>query len=149
MIKNKKNVTRKGKNKNINQLKSIKTKNNLNFEKSTIIPNNPETLKTTKTFFETKKKMNRKIAIYNSISSGQQIKLKNSPVMMRKNRNKQNLKENKTICNKIITSNNIFCTRESDSLSKEKEKEKKFKKYNSNFNKRNISKIKNMFKKIS
>ena len=143
MIKNKKNVTRKGKNKNINQLKSIKTKSKVNLEKITIISNNPEiiTLKTTKTFFETKKKMNRKIAI----SSRQQIKLKNSPVMMRKNKNKQNLKENKTICNKIITSNNIFCTRESDSLSKEKEK--KFKKYNSNFNKRNISKINDMFKK--
>ena len=148
MIKINKNVTGKEKNKSINQLKPIKSKSKINLTKSILIQNKPEptTLKTTKTFYEPKRKINRKIAIHNSISSRQEIKLKNSPVgMMRNNKNKQNLKLNKNNCNKIIISNNTFSTRGLNSLSKEKEK--KFKKYNSNFNKKNISKINDIFKK--
>ena len=147
MIKNNKNVTRKEKNKPNNKLKSIKSKSKRNLEICTLMPNNPETItfKTTKTLCEPKKKINRKITIHNSISSRQEIKFKNSPDWARNNKNKQNLKANKVNCNKLIISNNAFSIRESVSLSKEKNK--KFKKYNSNFNKKKISPINIMFKK--
>ncbi len=147
MIKSTKNATQKENNKANNQLKSIKSKNKRNLKNCTLIANKPEatTLKTTKTFYEPKKKINRKIINYNSLSSQLEIKFKNSPNGMRNHKNKQLLKANKNNCNKLITSNNAFSKRESDSLSKEKHK--KFKKYNSNFDKKNISQINNIFKK--
>lgn len=147
MIKKKKNVEPKEKNKN-KPLIEPKQKINITEKnqpcKSAIIP-----LKRIKTSTAVKKRFNKNSKIHNSISSKEEIKKKTSPSNIRNRQNNQNLGNNNTNSNKLFSSNNLFSTRDTDSISKENDQ--KFKNYYiknySNFNKTNLTKGNDIFKK--
>ncbi len=147
MIKKNKNVESKDKNKK-KQLET-KSKQNITLKHKAGTPVIP--LKRIKTTTLNKKQFNKNSKIFNSITSKEETKKKTSPTLRNRQNNQTlgNNNNNITNCNKFFSSNNLFSTRDTDSICKEKESQFKncFKKNNNKILKTNSNKVNDLFKK--